>query len=109
MCLDGARSPHGNGRIFWKEAPIVEYKDFLLDVSCAKTAGPMDLRFGLWTQVGRKKHKFNRIRQVAPMCTHGRAHWCHLANTIEPSVCGGDAALGQITLTTCLFCYGCPM
>jgi len=24
----------------------------------------------------------------------------HLANTIEPSVCGGDAALRQITLTT---------
>jgi len=31
------------------------------------------------------------------------AHWRHLANTIEPSVCGGDAVLCQITLTTCLF------
>jgi len=30
-------------------------------------------------------------------------HWRHLANTTEPSVCGGDAALCQITLTTCLF------
>jgi len=29
------------------------------------------------------------------------AHWRHLANTIEPSVCGGDAVLCQITLTTC--------
>jgi len=29
------------------------------------------------------------------------AHWCHLANTTEPSVCGGYAALCQITLTTC--------
>jgi len=28
------------------------------------------------------------------------AHWRHLANTTEPSVCGGDAALCQITLTT---------
>ena len=27
------------------------------------------------------------------------AHWCKLANTTEPSVCGGDAALSQITLT----------
>jgi len=27
-----------------------------------------------------------------------------LANTIEPSVCGGDAVLCQITLTTC-FCF----
>ena len=29
------------------------------------------------------------------------AHWRHLKNTTEPSVCGGDAALCQITLTTC--------
>jgi len=29
------------------------------------------------------------------------AHWCHLANTTEPSMCGSDAALCQITLTTC--------
>jgi len=29
------------------------------------------------------------------------AHWRHLKNTIEPSVCGGDAVLCQITLTTC--------
>jgi len=27
--------------------------------------------------------RFNRIRQVAPMCPHGKAHWHHLANTIE--------------------------
>jgi len=25
------------------------------------------------------------------------AHRCHLANTTEPSMCGGDAALCQIT------------
>jgi len=31
------------------------------------------------------------------------AHWCHLANTTEPSMCGGDAALCQITLTTCYY------
>ena len=30
------------------------------------------------------------------------AHWHHLANMTEPSMCGGDAALCQITLTTCL-------
>ena len=30
------------------------------------------------------------------------AHWHYLANTIEPSVCSGNAALCQITLTTCL-------
>jgi len=55
--------------------------------------------------VGQRKHKFNHIRQVAPMCPHGRTHWRHLANTIEPSVCCGDAALCQITLTTCCYYY----
>ena len=34
------------------------------------------------------------------------AHWRHVANTIELSVRGGDAALRQITLITC-YC-GCP-
>ena len=33
------------------------------------------------------------------------AHWRHLANATEPSICGGDAALCQITLTTCLFVW----
>ena len=28
------------------------------------------------------------------------AHWHNVANNIEPSVCGGDAALCQISLTT---------
>ena len=36
------------------------------------------------------------------------AHWRHLANTTEPSVCSGDAALCQVTLTTLLSCYGRP-
>jgi len=31
------------------------------------------------------------------------AHWRHLANTTEPSTCGGDAVLCQITLTTCYY------
>jgi len=33
------------------------------------------------------------------------AHWRHLKNTNEPSMCGGDAALCQITLTTCYYLY----
>jgi len=36
-------------------------------------------------------------------CSRWGAHWCNLANTIEPSVCSGDAGLCQITLTTCLY------
>jgi len=70
-------------------------------VTCAKTAELIVMPFGLWTLMGRRKHKFNRMRQVAPMCPHVKADWRHLANTIEPSVCGGDAVLCQITLTTC--------
>jgi len=46
--------------------------------------------FGIWTQVGLVKHVL-----------HGGAHWLHLANTIELSMCCGDAAFCQITLTTC--------
>ena len=57
-------------------------------VSCAK--------------VDRRNHKFNLIRHVSPMYPPGRTHWRNLAKAIEPSVCGGDAALCQITLTTCL-------
>ena len=34
-------------------------------------------------------------------CIRWGAHWRHLANTIEPSMCGGDAVYCQITLTTC--------
>jgi len=56
--------------------------------------------------VGRRKHKFNHIRQMVPMCPHERAHCCHLANMIEPSVCGGDAVLRQITLATCYASVG---
>jgi len=37
-------------------------------------AKPIDLPFGLLTQLGRRKHKFNCIRQVVSMCPHGRAH-----------------------------------
>jgi len=31
------------------------------------------------------------------------AIWRHLANTTETSMCGGNAALCQITLTTCYY------
>jgi len=35
------------------------------------------------------------------------SHWPHLANTTEPSMCGGDTALCQITLTTCYQTHKC--
>jgi len=52
-------------------------------VSCAKTAEPIHLPFRLWTSVGRRMHKFNRSRQVAPMCPHGRTRCWYLSNNIE--------------------------
>jgi len=55
-------------------------------VSPAKTTEPIDLPLGLWTRVGRKKHKFHPIRQVVRMCPHGRR---------------------QITLTTCFQLVAC--
>jgi len=102
--LDGPRSS-----IY--EGTIIRGKDMPVDarrrsaVSCTKMTQPIDLPFGLWTRVGRRKHKFNRIHQVAPLCPPTRAHWRNLANTIEPSVCGGHAALYQSTLTTCYYYY----
>jgi len=34
-------------------------------------------------------------------CIRWVAHWRHLENTSERAVCGDDAALYQITLSTC--------
>jgi len=54
-------------------------------------AEPIHLPFRLWTRVGRGMHKFNRIRQVSPVCPHGKTRCRHLSNNIEPSVYDGDA------------------
>jgi len=59
-------------------------------VNRAKTAATIEMPFRLWSRVGQNNHVLD-----------GGAHWRHQENTIEPSVCGGDAALCQITLTTC--------
>jgi len=60
-------------------------------VSPAKTAEPIEMPFGIWIRVGSRKHVLDRDE-----------HWRNLTNTIEPSVCGGDSGLCQISLTTCL-------
>jgi len=46
-----------------------------------KTAEPIEIPFGIWTWVGPRK----LVLDIG-------AHWRHMANTIEPSMCGGDAA-----------------
>jgi len=66
-------------------------------VSDAKTAELMEMPFGIGTRVGQG----NIVRNLLG----GGAHWRHLLNTIKPSMCGGDAAFCQITLTTCYCSY----
>ena len=46
--------------------------------------------FGMWTQAGLKKYVLDGVTLAQT-----------IANTTEPSVCGGDAALCQVTLATC--------
>ena len=50
-------------------------------VSGAKMAQPTEMPFGLWTQMGSKKHVLHR-----------GSHCRNLADTPEPSVCGGNVA-----------------
>jgi len=60
-------------------------------VSYVKTAEPIEMPFGIWTQV------------VQGSIIRRSANWrSYLANTTEPSMCGADAVFCQITLTTCL-------
>jgi len=63
-------------------------------VSCAKTAEPIEMQFEI----------LSRACPGNQVLYGSGAHWRHLANTIKPPVCCGDAALCQITLTTC-HCY----
>jgi len=59
-----------------------------------KTAEPIEMPVWECTLVCQYKH-------VLLLLLDGGTHWCQLANTIEPSICGSDAALCQLTLTTC--------
>ena len=70
-------------------------------MSCAKTAEPIEMPFGIWTRVGPVKHA---------LCGVHSAHWRNLTNTIEQSMCGGSSACCQITLITCYYycCHRCP-
>jgi len=52
-----------------------------------------------WAKGSTSSIVFARCHQL--MFPYGWAHWRHLANTTKPSVGCGDAALCQITLTTC--------
>jgi len=62
-------------------------------VRCAKTAEPIKMPYGIWTWLGPRKHVLD-----------GGAHQHHLANTIEPSTCGGNTATSYCILFTRRWC-----
>jgi len=107
------RTPHHvTSSITWRNVMSVTLSVGLLVgrsvaiMNPAKTAEPIQMPFGMWTGVGPENHVLAESRWRLRYIRCG-AHWCHLANTIEPIVCDGDAALCQITLTTCCpTCFG---
>jgi len=64
---------------FGERAAVVKYRNFR-PCTVQKRLNRSICHLSLWTRVGRRKHRFNRIRQVAPMCPHKKAHWRHLVN-----------------------------
>ena len=50
-------------------------------MSCASVAEPIEMPSVVRTRIGPRKHVLG-----------GGAHWRHLANTFELSMCSGDAA-----------------
>jgi len=78
-------------RVYLSAQPI-RHLDRFGRFFCEKKAEPIEILFGIWTRVDAGKHVLD-----------GGAHWRNVANTIEPFLCGGDAAfLSNYTLTTCL-------
>jgi len=92
-------------------------------VSPAKAAEPIVVSFRISTRVGPRNYVLDgggpdshvqgailRVKGAGIIGGIGHArvdrilkatqHWHHLSNTIESSVCSGDAALWQITLST---------
>jgi len=89
LVLDGVQVLEGGWAILRRGTgrPSAKCADFA--VSRAKIAEPIQMLFGMWIPVHPRKHVLNG-------CTLS-----HLANTIEPSICGSDEAFCHNTLTTC--------
>jgi len=85
----GSRSTHVKGQFWGQKGTSPEH---------ARTCQTVDILKAAPAQQGAEptscRHSFG--------CTSWGAHSWHLVNVTEPSVCSGDAALCQITLTTCL-------
>jgi len=74
-------------------------------VSHAKTDEPIEMSFALWTGVGPRNHVLDGGPdppwEEVILTREGAAH-CKVQEI--PSVCGGDAAFGQTTVTSCCPC-----
>jgi len=62
-------------------------------------AEPIEMSFWMWIQMSPRKHALD-----------GGAHWRHLVNTIEPSMCGSDVAffsnyLLMFAIQSLVICY----
>jgi len=87
--LNGSPHPPWEGAIL-RGKGMSRHAGLHSDMNFVKTAEPIEMPFGLWTRVGRRKHKFNLIRQMAPMCLHGKIWRIRLnrlsATTMRPYV-----------------------
>ena len=82
-----SRSPHGKEQFAGKGRPIVKYRDAL--------------PWALQKRLNRSRCRLGLGLEWAQNCIGWRCTLRYLLNTIAPSMCCGDAAFCQITLTTC--------
>jgi len=68
-----SKSPHGKRQFWWIVVPIVKYRHFL--PCTVQKPEPIDLPFGLWTQVGTSSIVFSRWHQCAIVGGHSAATW----------------------------------
>jgi len=81
--LDGDRDPHEKWQFWGKGSPIVKHRDLLpwaVQKRLTRSICRFSSRLGC---MGRRKHKFNHICQVAPMCPHRTANWHQFARRCQ--------------------------
>jgi len=87
--LDGVQISAHEGKILWVKRWLDQDKPgHIQQLICSK-------------RLSRGQHRYGADSDCSVL--DGDAHWRHLSNTFEPSVCGGNTASCQITLTTCSF------
>jgi len=58
----GSRFPHRKGQFRSEWAPIVKYRDYMSAVRYAKTAEPIEMSFGMLSQVDPRNHVLDGIQ-----------------------------------------------